>query len=180
VEHNAGSGGTIVPSPNPTGAVNETPYNPEGGALDSVTCVDADDCWAVGSPTGPTGGATALIEQDTGSGWRIVASPLPPGRPAAGGVLYAVTCVSAADCWAVGSYPDAGGLRTLVEHYGGTGWSIVSSSDAPGAFSTLRSVTCADSGHCWAVGFTGNPTTATANGTLKNGTLIERDDHAAG
>jgi hypothetical protein len=145
-----------------------------------VTRVNASDCWAVGSPTGPTGGATALIEQNTGYGWHIISSPVTPGGRTASGVLNGVTCVSASDCWAVGFYPDAGGRRTLVEQYTGTGWSIVSSSNAEGAFSTLMGMTCASAGDCLAVGFDGNPGTATKNGTLKNGTLIEQDDHAAG
>jgi hypothetical protein len=180
IEHDTGDGWAIVPSPNPAGAPSETPYNPEGGGLWSVTCVNADDCWAVGLPTGSTAGARALIEQDAGNGWHIVSSPMAPGGRTASGVLNGVTCEDAGDCWAVGFYPDAGGRGTLVEQYTATGWHLVSSSDAPGAFSTLYGVACAGAGDCWAVGLTGNQGVASPKDTPKIGTLIERDNQSAG
>jgi hypothetical protein len=68
-----------------------------------VTCVEADDCWAVGGgaleATGSSG-AGAVIEQYTGSGWTIA-----PGPSASVGMadqLASVTCVNADDCWAAG------------------------------------------------------------------------------
>ena len=41
-------------------------------------------------------------------------------------VLAGVSCVSSTDCWAVGSADYGNGVGTLIEHYAGHGWSVVS------------------------------------------------------
>ena len=66
----------------------------------------------------------------------------------------AVTCVSASDCWAVGSYSDSNFIQnTLVEHWNGTTWSIVPSPNAgSGQGNALNGVTCTSTSNCWAVG----------------------------
>ena len=41
-----------------------------------------------------------------------------------------MTCVSASDCWAVGYYIYSSGVyiyQTLIEHWDGTSWAIVTS-----------------------------------------------------
>jgi hypothetical protein len=161
IEHNAGSGWSIVSSPDPP----DSTY----GELSGVTCTSADDCWAVGSyngiqPIPPfTGNPSTLIEQYTGSGWSIASSPDPSGSTSSG--LQAVTCTSADDCWAVGSY---NGDATLIEHDAGSGWAVVSSPNPTGeTTSELWAVTCANAGDCWAIG--GSEST----GTNSNRTLIE-------
>ena len=55
--------------------------------------------------------------------WSYVASPS-PGDAA----LYAITCVQASNCWAVGRYVGSPVYQTLIEHYDGTSWTIVASS----------------------------------------------------
>jgi hypothetical protein len=133
---------SIVASPNHSAGTNNN--------LSSVSCVSADDCWAVGSYTGAAGNGQALIERYTGSGWSIVSSPSPSGSTDA--QLDGVTCVGAGDCWAVGGYTSAAGAsQTLIEQDTVAGWSIVSSATPAGGIE-LVSVTCASADDCWAVG----------------------------
>jgi hypothetical protein len=137
VEQYDGGQWSIVPSPNPSGSTRSK--------LDSVTCVSASDCWAVGG---------TLIEQYDGTQWSIISSPTP--SDSSGTELTGVTCATSNDCWAVGSYTDSSGnvaYSPLVEQYDGTQWSIVSSptpSESP--WTDLTGVTCVTASDCWAVG----------------------------
>ncbi|HYY35677.1 MAG TPA: hypothetical protein VE867_04815, partial [Candidatus Binatia bacterium] len=56
--------------------------------------------------------------------WQLASSP----NPGTNNTLYDVATLSASNAWAVGTYgtPQAGN-RTLVEHWSGTGWSVVPS-----------------------------------------------------
>jgi hypothetical protein len=130
---------TIVPSPHPSGT-----------NLPDVTCVGANDCWAVGGRyNSSTRISQPLIEHNTGSGWVIVPSPY----VATDGGLSGVTCLSANDCWAVGvSYNSSTGLGTLIEHYNGIGWTIVSSPSPGLDENRLLGVKCVSTSNCWAVG----------------------------
>ncbi|MFZ0665622.1 MAG: hypothetical protein WAM97_07690 [Acidimicrobiales bacterium] len=135
-------------------------------ALNNVTCATASGCWTVGwsGPNQATGnflpiypseiGGNALIEQWNGSSWAIVASPQPVG----GSYLGGVTCVGAADCWAVGSVTNATGLAdtALVEQWTGTAWNEMATpqlDSQPGVL--LESVTCVSASYCQAVGSSG-------------------------
>jgi hypothetical protein len=164
IEQNTGNGWAIVSSPDASSS--------EINQLNGVACADASHCWAVGSYGNDPYGHT-LIEQNTGSGWAIVSSPDVGGTFQ--NVLDGVTCVSATDCWAVGSdlvnilFPipptgPAGHTQTLVEHYTASGWAIVSSPDNHGLGSPsaqennlLKGVTCVSASDCWAVGRYFNP-----------------------
>jgi hypothetical protein len=81
-------------------------------------------------------------------------SPSPsPGLPYS--VLNGVNCADANDCWAVGYTGFAGvaASNTLIEHYAGSSWAIVSTpSPVEGQ---LFGVTCVSAGDCWAVGEAG-------------------------
>jgi hypothetical protein len=133
---------TIVPSPNP-GVID---------ALNDVTCVSASDCWAVGEPplTQPYP-KTTLIEHYNGSSWTIVASPTTTDGDHP--TLFGVSCASASDCWAVGTYTNRiiSIIATLIVHYNGSNWTIISS-PSPGSSNRLQSVKCVNANNCWAVG----------------------------
>jgi len=69
-----------------------------------------------------------------------------------------VNCTSESDCWAVGHYffadPTLGVWRTLIEHWDGASWSIVSSPNAnTNGDNYLTSITCVSASECWAVGY---------------------------
>jgi hypothetical protein len=124
---------TIVPSPGI-------------GTLADITCLAVNDCWAVG------GGDDykTLIEHNAGSGWVVANSPNPSG--ASSSRLSGLTCVSVSDCWAVGSYLGTSAEPSLIEHYNGSTWTIVTSADPGASANLLTSVRCVDASNCWAVG----------------------------
>src|SRR5438105_4011598 len=143
----------VVNSPSPSSLYNY---------LLKVTCVSANDCWAVGSYWNGSNDQ-ALIEHYDGTSWSVVASPSP--GPTNGSYLVAITCLNANSCWAVGSYSLAStgtigfgntpvGELPLIEYYDGTVWSIVTSPPGP-PYTVLRGVSCLSATDCWAVGHYG-------------------------
>jgi hypothetical protein len=71
------------------------------------------------------------------TGWNAVLSP----RVGAEGNLTAVSARSANDAWAVGQYEGINSLqRTLVEHWGGSQWSVVASPSPGAEFNVLQGV----------------------------------------
>ena len=138
----------------------------DDSSLDSLTCLTADDCWAVGG-FGPMHTASGplpqpVIEHDTGGGWMVVASPEITAPN--GGSLSSLACLSADDCWALGFAAGPGwdlvGTpppptywgQNVVEHYDGRSWSRVPSLELSMNTGTLGSITCPASGYCYAVG----------------------------
>jgi hypothetical protein len=127
--------------------------------LNGVACAGASECWAVGAyEVSTTGPGDTLIEEDTGSGWAVVSSPSPGGSgTAASSDLFAASCASAGDCWAVGDdNTGTGNDQTLVEQYADGTWSAVSSPDTSGDGNDLGGVACLGDGDCWAAGEVGN------------------------
>ncbi len=134
-----------------------------GGALAGVSCINATDCWAVGSaPATSQSAPQALLEHYDGSGWSVRSGGLPGGA-----TLTGVSCTGAGECWAVGHSGPAPGER-LVAHYTGGRWSTANGAGRPGDGSILLAVWCGDPHTCWAVGSTG-----------ANQTLTERYDGGA-
>jgi len=138
-------------------APNPAPPAGEGYALLSVRCLTGSECWAVGAVLGgaQNNPVSTLTETWNGSVWTVIPSPTPAG--AAGAVLEGVSCVSAADCWAVGFTTDASGnaLTMLTEFWNGSAWSIVASAPSGQSYDQLNSITCTSQSNCWAVGSAG-------------------------
>ncbi len=91
-------------------------------------------------------------------GFEVVASPNASGHD---NVLHDVAVLSATDAWAVGEYlVDGGGaLRTLIQHFDGTTWTIVPSPNRLSGTdrnqtNSLRGVTAIAPDNVWAVGYT--------------------------
>ncbi len=83
-------------------------------------------------------------------GWSIAPSPNVTGRHNA---LVGVTAATGNDVWAVGaSGLDGTPPRTLVEHWNGTSWRVVSSPNPGTEASLLRAVDATASNDVWAVG----------------------------
>jgi hypothetical protein len=85
-----------------------------------------------------------------GSGTRVASESSDTKQP---GALTGVSCFTAADCTAVGSYDDTatGPEQALAEHWNGTAWHAA---PPPGAgwAGTLDSVSCPSATRCTAVG----------------------------
>ncbi len=142
IEHWDGASWSIVPSPNPR--VKTYPQ----AELFSVFAVSANDIWAVGSYVNPSYFPSfTLIEHWNGTSWNIVPSPSPDSQL---NELRSVAGVASNDIWAVGLAGDGGTfnpLRSLIEHWDGATWSVVSN---PGV-NDLFGVTALAASNVWAV-----------------------------
>jgi hypothetical protein len=77
-----------------------------------------------------------------------------PNQPASDNALLGVAADSASDVWAVGyDTPTTTGLTpTLVEHYNGSNWTIVTSANVVGGSNKLTGVAALSASDVWAVG----------------------------
>jgi hypothetical protein len=103
---------------------------------------------------GAAAGLTALA-------WLLPAAPA-GAAPAAGGSfggdLTGVSCVSASDCWAVGS---TGNNITVTDHWDGTAWSVLHVRAPRGSYTAeLPAISCSGAASCWAVGDYGSAATS--------------------
>jgi hypothetical protein len=143
IEHWNGTQWSIVKSLSPGADFNN---------LYGVAAIAANDVWAVGSYSNnqQVSDTQTLIEHWNGAKWSIVSSPSPGAYT---NILSGVAAVSANDVWAVGNYsPNGGSIPTLIEHWNGTQWSIVSS-PSPNNDAFLNNVTAVSAANVWAVGY---------------------------
>ena len=135
----------------------DQPLSGERDRREPLGCCSASatNCFAVGSYN-PSGGTfRALIQRWNGTAWSIVASPTIPGSTADS--LVGVSCVTAPNCFAVGSFDTAGVTKTLIERWNGAVWSVVGSPNPAGENTAfLNDVECASATSCFAVGVHGN------------------------
>ena len=149
IEHWDGSAWSIMPS--------VTEPVPNGGYLSGLECVGATDCWASGATTDDTGNAAGiLMEHWDGATWTDASASVPGSTSP--GTLAGISCVSAVQCWAVGStgsFNNGGGtqLQSMVEYWNGSSWSVQPSPTVT-ALSFLNSVSCVPSVGCLADGST--------------------------
>ena len=113
--------------------------------------------------------STSLTFAQTGA-WTLVSSP---NQGTLGNQLFGVAAVSASNIWAVGDYNDGPFKHdslTLIQHWNGSSWSIVSSPNpVTGAynFDRLQAVAAVSASNVWAVGYYGS------NNSGNTKTLIE-------
>jgi len=157
-----GSDWVIVPSPSPG------PGGPDA-ELDSVSCVSASACMAIGDSN--DGSFAGLAEQWDGSSWSVVPVPEPAGTSFAR--LFGVSCTAAGDCTAVGVVNVPGETLPLMERWDGSAWSIESAAVPSGTNeSSLKSVSCVAASACTAAGLE----TVSGDASL---TLVEAWDGSA-
>jgi hypothetical protein len=138
------------------------PYPVIGGpttSLQGADCVSGSDCWAVGLVVNRAGARLNQAMRWNGTRWRHVFTPDPGGK--AGGdeqELARVSCVSAADCWAVGVYTNTSSMTRTNEalHWNGKRWKLISTPNPGGTRRSrqheLLGVSCVSRSDCWAVG----------------------------
>lgn len=151
------SGWTLVSSPNPGSS---------DDYLTGVSCPNLSHCWAVGSQANGGSPYQTLVPQGLILGmqndnWSIpdlsqagVSTPTGTGNQLSG-----VTCLSATDCWAVGTYilPNSGASMTLIDSWGGTASTLFAGTpNQDEHFNYLNSISCGDGADCAAVGAYGN------------------------
>jgi len=143
-----------VKAPNPAGT---------GAAamntLAAVRCTSAKDCWAVGSAQKNNTSATLNeMLRWNGRAWFATATPQPAGTGTnSRNSLTDVTCISARNCWATGSFSKAGsGTINQMLHWNGKTWSRrpvpEPGGTTPQSVNRLISVRCPTSSKCLAVG----------------------------
>jgi len=161
IEHWDGRNWQVVASPNPGN---------QGGALESVVALSANDIWAVGLAVS---GSLPLIEHWDGTSWKVAATPAVPPTPNG---LNAITAVSADDVWAVGG----GNANALIEHWNGTSWSAVLN---PGKVNgpsqngaTLNGVVALAHDNVWAVGQINGVGQTTEQALRHSSALVEHWD----
>jgi hypothetical protein len=117
------------------------------GMLEATTCAGTS-CWAVGASPAQLASTPAIIESNSGTGWSMAEAPTPTA-PNQNDDLAAITCVDAADCWAVGHSND----QALAEEYSNGAWAYVPSANPAGTSAWLTGVSCTGLSDCWAVGW---------------------------
>lgn len=148
-------------TPNPSSNCLDGNFQWTGNRLNDVVAISASNVWAVG--TGCYQMKT-LVERWNGTSWSIVSSPsFKTGGDGIVNVLNSVAAISASNVWAVGSHTAANGAYlTLIEHWDGTRWSVVSSPSPSATSNWLYGVAGTSASDVWAVG-----------NTLDGSTLIE-------
>ena len=140
IERWNGTAWLIVANPGPTSTTLPV--------LNSVACLGASSCFAIGSVqvySAHSAITKALIEQWNGSKWSTVASPKVPG--ATDSSLADVSCPTTTTCFAVGSSG-----ATLIERWNGSKWSVVGNPSALPTSGGLNGVACTSPTSCVAVG----------------------------
>ena len=126
------------------------PRAPRFTGLNGVSCPSIRFCIAVGGPDDGDDGP-AVADRWNGKSWTRLRVPAPAGSTSA--PLSGVSCLTATDCIAVGSWYSA---RTedggpLAERWNGSRWSI-QPTPAADPTSRLASVSCRSASFCVAVG----------------------------
>lgn len=130
--------------------------------LQSISCVSAGDCNAVGLYPISSGASEGLLLTETAGSWATGVEAVLPANAAAtnqGADLASVSCTSVGNCSAVGSYLDSTGNwegLLLTETAGSWARGIEAVLPANAAATTqdvlLHSVSCGSAGNCSAVG----------------------------
>jgi len=135
-----GASWSIVPSPD---------FGDNNNDLNSVSCVSASSCVAVGFYVEDAAIWRPLVLSWNGVVWTTVTSPSPGEGD---NVLDSVSCVSASSCVAVGN--SGFSAYTFVLSWDGSAWTTIPSPnvnpDNPGDY--LASVSCVNSSWCVSVG----------------------------
>ncbi|MBM3692626.1 MAG: hypothetical protein FJW77_04905 [Actinobacteria bacterium] len=131
----------VVPTPNTAAD--------QGNYLESVSCVSASFCVAVGTySNGVDDQNLALVWN--GSTW---ASQTTPNVWIQSNKLYGVSCVSASFCVAVGRFDAGSNFETSALHWDGSVWTVETTPNAfAGNDNFLRAVSCVSTSYCLAVG----------------------------
>lgn len=141
IEHWDGSQWHITPSPSP---------GPSVGILYGISTISSTNVWAVGYYATPSGDGYTLIEHWDGSQWSTIPSPNPSQST---NILYGVSALSSTNVWVAGYYsPPSGGTYTLIEHWDGSHWNIVSSPNPGININYLYGASATSSGDVWAAG----------------------------
>ena len=142
-EHYDRTSWTIIPSPNPASFA---------AYISSLDFLATNDVWAAGYYINNAGVYQTLVEHWDGTAWTIAPTP---NAGEGDNALNGIAGVSPDDLWAVGYWEATifGASATLVLHFDGLSWTVVSSPNPGGLASSLSSVAALSDGTIWAAGF---------------------------
>ncbi len=146
-----GADWSVVPSPNP-GTAAKCGNGYSGNNLSGAAAISSTNVWTVGWICGYA--SQTLTEHWNGARWTVVPSPNQSGAETSS--LVAVAGLAFNNVWAVGNYQVSGQYQwnTLIEHWDGRMWSIVSSPNIAGADKNfLNAVAAVSPTDIWAVGY---------------------------
>lgn len=156
--HWNGSKWSTLSTPNPGG----TSANGDVSELAGLGCSGASTCFAAGTYGNLTSGTMLnQVLRWNGKKWSLATTPDPGGTGTHDkNELFAVSCLSATSCWAVGLHGfDSGGSGTLLNEalrWNGKTWSLVKTPSPAGTgdqdTNELNAIRCASPGKCFAVG----------------------------
>jgi hypothetical protein len=149
-----------------------------GSQVAAVSCASAGNCAAGGQYFSDGDQQAFVVSEKNGSWGRAIEVPGSAALDAgAAGGIDALSCASAGNCAAAGSYRNADGVPlafVVNENHGSWGTAIEVPGSAAFGTDTFDSVSCASAGNCAAAGFSGSDTTDASFGPLvvseKNGT----------
>jgi hypothetical protein len=126
----------------------------------SCSATPSTNCTSVGSYFANPG---SIAQRWNGTSWSSQTMATPAGASQV--MPRAITCLSASDCYAVGSYyTTTSAYKPLAEHWNGTAWSVQTTpAFTVGAW--LVGISCTTTSQCTAVGYHTDPTFAHENMT---------------
>jgi hypothetical protein len=127
------------------------PADAASTTLTGISCTSGSACTAVGYYVNASSKRVTLAERWDGSEWKVQSTENPSGSTVV--QLADVSCASASECVAVGSYFSSEGERTLIERFNGTSWKIETSKNGSASDNRLMSVSCPSLSFCMAAGF---------------------------
>jgi hypothetical protein len=130
-------------TPNPSGAMESY--------LQGISCTSGTACIASGYDKNSSGTNVTLVEQLSGTEWKV--QPIPNLTGVTQSVLGEVSCTSPSACTTVGLYISGENtLRTLAERWNGSEWKVQATPDPSRTEDFLQGVSCPSSTECIAVG----------------------------
>ena len=153
IQHWNGATWATVPSPNPGGLTSIACLSlNSGNVLTSVAALSTNDVWAVGYFFGCSSFLLKPMALHwNGAQWSNV--PTPKLNTNDNAAFNSVVALAANNVYAVGYKPASNGaVMTLIEHWDGVAWSVVSSPNGNNTGNVLSGVTANSPTDIWAVG----------------------------
>ena len=152
LDESSGTWAPAVEAPLPANAASNPYADPT-----SMSCPSVGNCTAVGTYTDATGAQQGVVYDETSGTWTAEEAPLPADAASNPQVfLPSVSCASAGNCSAVGTYYDSAGAEVVLalDENSGTWATGVLTSTPPnaGTIFNVFDVSSASAGNCDGVG----------------------------
>jgi hypothetical protein len=150
IQHWDGAKWKMIPSPNPGSTGNCKGFN-TGNVLNAVSAISSTDVWAVGLMFECTSLIKPLALHWDGLKWRK--AKLPGLNTNDNAAFNSVIGFAGNNVYAVGYQPATNGaVLTLIEHWDGLSWKIVSSPNGNNTGNVLAGISATSATDIWAVG----------------------------